>query len=331
MGILDALGLTTQRQIEQQQLEQSKQQIANYLQTAYGPQQAPYQLSPMETFGPEDPLAQMQQYNPMSLIQNLPGLMPQNQIDALAPILAQKPEMFAQMEMQRLAPKPQELTNDIQGYTQAMAMGLIPQGMGYLDYLGKVKQPLVKMGDNLPYKIPENYTLKDPTNPMAGVVPIPGSSADPNSPNYKFTDAELTAAGYANMMNAAETGIGAEYKGFSPINVVDALSDNIGAASNFAVSPEYQGYMQYANAWIRAKLRKESGATIQKDEWIKEYDTFFPKPGDTQKTIDQKAKLRGEAIKNMITMSQGAYEKNYPKQKKTPSRSIDDLVNKYAK
>jgi hypothetical protein len=42
------------------------------------------------------------------------------------------------------------------------------------------------------------------------------------------------------------------------------------------MSPEQQKYKQAADNWIRANLRKESGAVIGADEMAAEYATYFP-------------------------------------------------------
>ena len=53
-------------------------------------------------------------------------------------------------------------------------------------------------------------------------------------------------------------------------------------------------------AWLRAKLRDESGAVIGKGESSDEYQTYFPVMGDTAETIKQKALLRDVAEREML-------------------------------
>jgi hypothetical protein len=70
-----------------------------------------------------------------------------------------------------------------------------------------------------------------------------------------------------------------------------------------------QQYKQAADAWIRAKLRKESGAAIGKDEMDKEYQTYFPQIGDSAAVISQKAKSRQiatDAMKKSAGRSYGS-------------------------
>jgi hypothetical protein len=58
-------------------------------------------------------------------------------------------------------------------------------------------------------------------------------------------------------------------------------------------------HRQAQEDWVRAKLRKESGAVIADEEMEREIATYFPKPGDTPQVIKQKAKARETAIQGM--------------------------------
>ena len=69
------------------------------------------------------------------------------------------------------------------------------------------------------------------------------------------------------------------------------------------LSPKGQKYYQAAADWVRAKLRKESGATIPPDEMAQEIKTYFPIPGDYKETIRQKAAARKQAEAGMIGMA----------------------------
>lgn len=63
---------------------------------------------------------------------------------------------------------------------------------------------------------------------------------------------------------------------------------------------------------IRAKLRKESGAAIGKDEMLQEYETYFPMPTDTPALMKQKEMLRKQATESMVKLSNGAFEELFP-------------------
>ena len=66
-----------------------------------------------------------------------------------------------------------------------------------------------------------------------------------------------------------------------------------------AQTKEQQQYKNAALAWIRAKLRKESGAAIGADEARQEYENYFPVVGDTAEVISQKRSLRQSAMDEM--------------------------------
>lgn len=59
-----------------------------------------------------------------------------------------------------------------------------------------------------------------------------------------------------------------------------------------AMTPDQAQYKNAAMAWIRAKLRKESGAVIGDDEARSEYETYFPLPNDKPSVVEQKRQLR---------------------------------------
>lgn len=63
---------------------------------------------------------------------------------------------------------------------------------------------------------------------------------------------------------------------------------------------------------IRAKLRKESGAAIGKDEMVQEYNTYFPQVGDTPEKLTQKAEARRVATIGMQKAAGKAYEPYTP-------------------
>jgi len=71
-----------------------------------------------------------------------------------------------------------------------------------------------------------------------------------------------------------------------------------------SMTPKQQVYRTQAMGWIRAKLRKESGATIQADEAEAEYRTYFPVPGDTPERIAAKRRLR-EIAEQELKLSAG--------------------------
>lgn len=59
-----------------------------------------------------------------------------------------------------------------------------------------------------------------------------------------------------------------------------------------ASGPEVQQYQQAAENWVRANLRRESGAAIGVDEMAQEIRNYFPQPGDSPAVIKQKQQAR---------------------------------------
>ena len=75
---------------------------------------------------------------------------------------------------------------------------------------------------------------------------------------------------------------------YSPITFGEAVS----SVTNATASNEYQRYRQAAENWIRANLRKESGAVIGPEEMQAEFENYFPVFGDKPGVIAQKARNR---------------------------------------
>jgi len=177
---------------------------------------------------------------------------------------------------------------------------------------------------NMP-DLPAGYMATDPTDLSKGVIPIPGGPKDETFPG---TGEEKTAYGFLQRQEAASTGM-ADLVAADPQQGGGGLLDfennlNLTGAQMAAgrmgpsltessiLNDSQQQYMQFARDWIRAKLRKESGAVINKDEWADEYQAFFPMPGDSEAVIQQKRLSRKVSENSMRTMAGSAA----PKQRK---------------
>ena len=66
--------------------------------------------------------------------------------------------------------------------------------------------------------------------------------------------------------------------------------------------------MQAANNFIRANLRKESGAAIGADEWTAEFINYFPQYNDDAQTIKQKEIFRNILTQNMVAAGGKSYK-----------------------
>lgn len=110
-------------------------------------------------------------------------------------------------------------------------------------------------------------------------------------------EAKSAAGFYARALNAHQLyGAGVEPRGvigqmaadMAPRSVVNKLS-----------SPERREAQNFADEFIRAKLRKESGAVIAADEMQREYEVYFPMPGDGPDDLARKTMLREQAIEGL--------------------------------
>jgi hypothetical protein len=124
------------------------------------------------------------------------------------------------------------------------------------------------------------------------------------------TEGQSNAAGYAQRMELAESIINRLPAGSQPgagTRIAEAVPFVGGALARSVQSPETQMYDQAAMDWIRAKLRKESGAVIGEQEARDEYATYFPMVGDTPQKIQQKAETRRVATLAMQKTAGKAY------------------------
>ena len=151
--------------------------------------------------------------------------------------------------------------------------------------------------------------------PKAGgpAVPImgPGGTQLKGVSGGKPTEGETNAAGFAQRMELAQSIFDKLPAGSQPgagTRTLEAVPFIGGAmARQFAQDANTQMYDQAAQDWIRAKLRKESGAAIGVDEARQEYATYFPVVGDTAEKIAQKAEARRVVTLGMQKAAGKAY------------------------
>lgn len=157
-----------------------------------------------------------------------------------------------------------------------------------------------------------------PKVPGQAAIPVLGpdgkpvkSAAGANKP----TDGQSNAAGFAQRMELATSIIDSLPAG-SQAGVGTRTAEMVplfgGVLSRSIQSPETQKYEQAAQDWVRAKLRKESGAVIGEQEARDEYATYFPMVGDTPEKIAQKAEARRVATLAMKKAAGPAYEPYVP-------------------
>jgi hypothetical protein len=152
-----------------------------------------------------------------------------------------------------------------------------------------------------------------PPGQIAG--PAPGMTAEPppaaprSGPALRQptapepTEGERASGSYGTRMAEAErllqrvapSGGG----GYRPGNLQDSVAARVPFVGNYVMSREGQLYRQAQEDWVRAKLRKESGAAIGADEMEREIQTYFPMPGDRPDVIAQKQAAREVALNAM--------------------------------
>lgn len=172
-----------------------------------------------------------------------------------------------------------------------------------------------------------------PKTPGGAAVPITGPAGQPlKGVSGAPTEGQSNAAAYAQRMELANSIINNLPAGSQPgagsatLGMIPLVG---GAAARAAQSPATQQYDQAAQDWIRAKLRKESGAAIGADEMKQEYATYFPQVGDSAEKIAQKAEARRVATLGMQKSAGKAYEPYVPPAAPAaarPARLVKDPV-----
>lgn len=170
----------------------------------------------------------------------------------------------------------------------------------------KPKSQAAGMEAPRPVNEPNLVTGVGPDGKPMRVVDHPGvvmpSEATTDKP---ATDAQNLAAGFADRMAFSAKTVEALERdpAFRKelVSVVRAPSGggSIPKVGNWLMTPQGKAYKQAQENWVRANLRKESGAAIGDEERASETTTYFPQPGDTDQVIEQKAELRRIAEANM--------------------------------
>ena len=153
--------------------------------------------------------------------------------------------------------------------------------------------------------------------PKGGGVaqPVMGPSGQLRGTGGTPTEGQSNAAGFAQRMELAESILNRLPAGSQPgagTRIAEAVPFIGGALARSGQSADTQMYDQAAQDWIRAKLRKESGAAIGADEMKQEYATYFPMVGDTPEKIQQKAEARRVVTLGMGKSAGKAYQPYVP-------------------
>jgi hypothetical protein len=148
--------------------------------------------------------------------------------------------------------------------------------------------------------------------PVGGTVTINEDGTTTFTPSGKLSDAQRNAAGfYDRMVNSRKELDALEAKGYDPTNLRDYTTVG-GKVLNGLATPEGQQYHQAAQNWVRANLRKESGAAIGVAEMDQEIRNYFPVFGDSPEVVKQKAANRKVVENAMRTAAAGAVPPGNP-------------------
>jgi hypothetical protein len=147
--------------------------------------------------------------------------------------------------------------------------------------------------------------------------------ADRRLEGRKPTEAEQKAAGFAQRMEFSdqvakdlESKVAAQQLAGKDVGTMypTARTQALGAVpfvgnylENIGSSTQQQLYKNAQENWVRANLRKESGAVIGVDEMKDEIRTYFPQPGEKPEKIAQKQMLRQVTQNAMKTAAGTSY------------------------
>jgi hypothetical protein len=201
-------------------------------------------------------------------------------------------------------PNAPQAPSDIREYEYAQKQGYKGSFTDYQGEMARAGAAQVNIGDK-PVSITDLQHLQMPD----GSSPPPGISLNDAVASgavvrpTKTTDSQNLAAGfYDRMQNSSAIIDEVAGAGYNPATLKHKYTPNMLAPA------DTQKYRQAQKDWVRAKLRKESGATIGDQEMQDEIETYFPQPGDTEEVMTQKKHARMIAERAMLKQS-GAKDK----------------------
>jgi hypothetical protein len=143
-----------------------------------------------------------------------------------------------------------------------------------------------------------------------GVAAVNAKNGTTTPKSEKLTEGMRNNAMYAQRMTAAEKLLeGASEQKPGVLETIAGSTPIVGSelGANQFRSADRQKAVQAQRDWVRAKLRKESGAAIGVDEMNQEISTYFPQIGDSAEVIAQKKLAREQATQGLIQSSGSAY------------------------
>lgn len=260
-----------------------------------------------------DNLSNRQSLGSIMLGRNVGGFTPSKAVEAgfgpsgAAPDEAYKQRLSGLLTRSQLAKAQRDEASEAkkmaQSETDATQLGKLQSGLGKKYGLGP-SEGLSMEGQKQYKELLEKVMQAKERSALSKIMQ--GNSLTQKQPSAE----EFKAAGFSKQMEQAE----ADLDGILGEGVYDPTS----TMSSFELSnwtpnklkPDgAKQYQQAASRFITANLRKESGASISKDEFAREYDKYFPLPGDGEDVLAQKKAARLQAIENLKGEGGRAYDR----------------------
>lgn len=146
------------------------------------------------------------------------------------------------------------------------------------------------------FKVPEGYMLKDPSNPQAGVVPIPGATHDVQTPEQASKTQMLRGA--QSRLPEIEPLLFDSNGNVNRENVVTSRLLAGGAIPN----TEGDKLATYYEEGIQAITRTETGAAMQQSELNNARTRFQPKMRDSDEVIKIKWNMYSDFLNGTLKL-----------------------------
>lgn len=216
------------------------------------------------------------------------GEQPVSSLDEFVPLAAMYEDAAAALKTSNDLSKENEPASFTALKLRADAAGLKPGTPEYATFMATAG----KEADGLRISVDAN-----------GQLTVEQGSAVGGGKPPKTTEGEKSSAGFLSRMRNAEQTLS------NLSEQTRSITSLLVGGSNFeslVLSEDQQMVLQAQRDWVRAKLRKESGAVIGDDEMAEEVRTYFPLPGDGPATVEQKRLARNEAVRQFEIMSGNA-------------------------
>jgi hypothetical protein len=247
-------------------------------------------------FGPDVARTSPQQFSP-----EVKTLLLQKADDLIVP-LAKKLELQVQV-------RGQDLTDKRTREEGAANRSVQIRGQNLTDQRARDAAEQGKWVNDLDRGIQVNTATGESRPITAGGVPLGGRDKPLTEAQGNATGFGIRATEAQNILQQLEDG-GTFGKGAGVVQgvresldrvpVIGTAAANVASAAGNMVLPEaQQRYDQAKGDFIRAVLRKESGATITAEETASATRQYFPVMGDSPEVIEQKRKNRITAIKSL--------------------------------